>query len=52
MLFMSRFHNSIYIFKKKVVDTYSADPGRMLMEEICELEREEKEANIRRILTV
>lgn len=42
MLFMSRFHNSAYIYiflRKKVVDTYSADPGRMLMEEMCELER-------------
>lgn len=48
--FMSSFH--IYILRKKEVDTYSADPGRMLMEEMCELEREQKEANIRRILTV
>lgn len=32
------------------MDTYVADPGRMLMEEMCELERKETEGNIRMII--
>lgn len=35
------------VLKKEKADTYAADPGRMLMEEMCELEREETEGNIR-----
>lgn len=41
---------AIELFSKKVVDTYAADPGSMLMEEMCELEREETEGNIRMII--
>ncbi len=39
----------VAIFLKEV-DTYVADPGRMLMEEMCELERKETEGNIRMII--